>query len=104
MKILKHGDMKPRKFTCTNCYCEFVADQSEYGTYRYSQGTSPIRYLVACPDCNYDLDVAHYDAPLYEDETIDNVIDSMSDEEVHIYCKMLYKKLTELQGEHDFYT
>ena len=68
MKILKHGDMKPRKFRCTNCHCEFVADQSEYGTCRYAYGTSPIRYLVACPDCNYDLDVAHYDAPLYKEE------------------------------------
>ena len=68
MKILKHGDMKPRKFRCTNCHCEFVADQSEYGTCRYAYGSSPIKYLVTCPDCNYDMEVAHYDAPLYYEE------------------------------------
>ena len=103
MKILKHGDLKPRKFTCANCHCEFVADQSEYGTCKYSQGYSPIRFIVTCPDCHYDLDVAHYDAPLHEEETIGNVIDSMSDDEVRIYCKMIHNKLIELCREKDIY-
>ena len=30
MKILKHGDLKPRKFTCHECDCEFVANIKEY--------------------------------------------------------------------------
>lgn len=45
MKILKHGDLKPRHFTCDRCGCEFVADLSEYWA------CSADTILVSCPEC-----------------------------------------------------
>ena len=71
MKILKHGDLQPRKFTCTQCKCVFVADKSEYGIGRDRHPYSFIQYLIACPECHYDLIVPHYDAPLYN-EVVDS--------------------------------
>lgn len=47
MKILKHGNLKPRKFICQDCGCEFVADISEYSLY---PGTA--WYYSDCPDCD----------------------------------------------------
>ena len=46
MKILKHGNLMPRKFICRDCGCEFVANISEYGLYPGSAW----RYS-ACPEC-----------------------------------------------------
>lgn len=46
MKILKHGELKERKFTCKKCGCEFIADMSEY-----CFGITD-DYMVDCPDCN----------------------------------------------------
>lgn len=46
MKILKHGDLKPRKFICKDCGCEFVANISEYSLYH---GTA--WYYSDCPEC-----------------------------------------------------
>ena len=82
MKILKHGEMYPRKFTCTRCHCEFVADQSEYGTHRNEHPYGGTLYYVTCPDCYHDMRVRHYDAPLYEepvDEHVDKGCDSLMD-------------------------
>ena len=105
MKILKHGDLQPRKFTCTRCGCEFVADMTEYYSkeYDYPLGDRGIHYHVTCPDCKREVIKDSKQAPLYKDETIDNVIDRMSDEEVRIYCKMIYKKLTELCNKRNIY-
>jgi hypothetical protein len=49
MQILKHGNLKSRKFTCSNCGCEFVADPTEYGT-------TVVKGIVLwchahCPEC-----------------------------------------------------
>lgn len=30
MKILKYGNLPPRKFVCNKCGCEFVMDMNEY--------------------------------------------------------------------------
>jgi len=49
MKILKHGNMKPRKFTCLNCGCEFVADTTEYNM-TTAQGIV-LWYRTECPEC-----------------------------------------------------
>jgi len=49
MKILKHGSLKPRKFTCFNCGCEFVADTTEYWTARFED--SVMFWKSDCPEC-----------------------------------------------------
>ena len=98
MKILKHGDLQPRKFTCTSCGCEFVADKSEYGYEAYTHN-----YSVYCPDCRSLIWAQSNAAPLHKEETCDDPIDSMSDDEVRIYCKMIHKKLLELCNEKNIY-
>lgn len=49
MKILKHGDLKPRKFICADCGCEFVANISEYGS--YANRVKPLWWYSDCPEC-----------------------------------------------------
>ena len=71
MKILKHGDMQPRKFTCTQCKCIFIADKSEYEKRVNCDSLSIIEYCIDCPDCGYSLLVDFYDAPLYTEEQED---------------------------------
>ena len=52
MKILKHGDLKPRKFICKTCGCEFVAEMGEYEIDRdIFQPNKEVTYDIACPDC-----------------------------------------------------
>ena len=62
MKILKHGDLQPRKFTCPECGCIFVANRTEY------EVRNSITYLTVCPDCNYDLFTTLQYAPLFKEE------------------------------------
>lgn len=54
MRILKHGDLKPRKFVCRFCGCEFVAEIGEYKI------TNPAEnyfwYSVYCPECDSYID------------------------------------------------
>ena len=50
MKILKHGDLKPRKFICKDCGCEFVADAREYGS--YGSNRVIICWYADCPECD----------------------------------------------------
>ena len=57
MKILKHGELKPRHFTCSRCSCEFVADMSEYEI--FCDG-----FLVNCPECHATITE---NAPLYKE-------------------------------------
>jgi hypothetical protein len=45
MQILKHGELKERKFTCKICGCEFIAGISECNIHL------PNGYGVKCPDC-----------------------------------------------------
>ena len=52
VKILKHGNLKSRKFTCNICGCEFVADMYEYDT--VSQFNQVVYYIAQCPDCRCD--------------------------------------------------
>lgn len=49
MKILKHGNLKPRKFTCWNCGCEFVANTTEY-CITMASGI-PLWRSADCPEC-----------------------------------------------------
>lgn len=49
MKILKHGNLKPRKFICKDCGCEFVANISEYGW--YTNSVTALWYYADCPEC-----------------------------------------------------
>ena len=49
MKILKHGNLKPRKFICHHCDCEFVADTTEYCAYECNG--NPMWYFIDCPEC-----------------------------------------------------
>jgi ribosomal protein S27AE len=41
--------MKPRKFTCLNCGCEFVADTTEYWTVECNG--SVLFWKSDCPEC-----------------------------------------------------
>ncbi len=50
MKILKHGNLKPLKFTCWHCGCEFVADMSEYRT-TMANGIN-LWHNAYCPECD----------------------------------------------------
>ena len=68
MKILKHGDLQPRKFTCTKCGCEFVADMTEYGKCSdihpvYGPYTA---YHIYCPECRHEINAEN--APLYKED------------------------------------
>lgn len=50
MKILKHGNLKPMKFVCDQCNCEFVANATEYRQYKYD---GAVLWIYAdCPECN----------------------------------------------------
>ena len=49
MRILKHGNLKPRKFICQSCGCEFIAEAHEYST---TMANGIILWHTAdCPDC-----------------------------------------------------
>lgn len=50
MEILKSGNLKPRKFTCINCGCEFVANIKEY--WRIDT-FGVVDYECSCPECTY---------------------------------------------------
>ena len=45
MKILKHGNLRPRKFTCRYCGCEFVANIKEYTMFDNW-------IYMNCPECD----------------------------------------------------
>ena len=62
MKILKHGNLRPRKFTCWHCDCEFVADVSEYRTTIVNG--SALWHSAFCPEC----DAETTDSEPWEDE------------------------------------
>lgn len=49
MKIIKHGKLKPRKFICWCCECEFVEDVSEYSATIVDR--SVLWYSSLCPEC-----------------------------------------------------
>jgi hypothetical protein len=49
MKILKHGNSKPRKFICWRCDCEFIAEVSEYEAEMVCG--EPLLYIAFCPEC-----------------------------------------------------
>lgn len=52
MKILKHGNLRQRKFTCWHCDCEFIADTTEYRT-TMSNGVE-LWFSSYCPECNVE--------------------------------------------------
>ena len=107
MKILKHGDLKPRKFTCRTCGCEFVANRDEYGSYSiYCPDTLDNIEVcrVYCPDCGMFVE---QDAPLYKepvDERVTKACDALMDvhEKKTACCKSigdLMKYMEELKNE-----
>jgi rubredoxin len=49
MKILKHGNLKERKFVCRVCGCEFVATNGEYDV--TMAGGQILWHSSYCPDC-----------------------------------------------------
>lgn len=57
MKILNHGNLKPRKFTCRYCGCEFVANAKEYNVFESW-------IYMYCPDC----DTKTFDSELWEEQ------------------------------------
>lgn len=50
MKILKHGNLNPRKFVCDQCGCEFVVNLKEYG--RYTANGITLWVYADCPECD----------------------------------------------------
>ena len=76
MKILKHGDLKPRKFICERCKCEFVADKSEYSEDNIY--TTHPTLTTTCPCCNHKIVVMHDRAPVYEEECQDTFYELMN--------------------------
>ena len=50
MIVVKQGKKNPRKFTCVNCDCEFIADNTEY--FRFGS-FGVISYECNCPCCTY---------------------------------------------------
>jgi hypothetical protein len=66
MKILKHGKLKERKFTCKICGCEFIADISEYHIHLQDG------YSVQCPDCKKYTKYDESEAPLCIEATQGN--------------------------------
>lgn len=50
MRIIKHGNMKPRIFTCGTCGCEFVAEVNEYRTVSLYGNT--LYHEAHCPECD----------------------------------------------------
>ena len=92
-KILKHGNVQPRKFICSRCGCVFIADLTEYDvSLAITHGNC--KYSAWCPDCDYYL--FNINAPLYIQEPdntlndkLDHIIDNFLDylnEEVHPNC------------------
>ena len=53
MKILKHGNLKPQKFTCKECGCEFVLNYREY--HKVDQYGKALWIYAVCPDCDADV-------------------------------------------------
>lgn len=55
MKILKHGTPQKVKriFCCSNCGCEFEAEDTEYETITHGHidGSLSNRYFCQCPEC-----------------------------------------------------
>lgn len=49
MRIVKHGNLKPRLFICPECGCEFIAEVDEYNVVRCHSDT--IWYDATCPEC-----------------------------------------------------
>lgn len=90
MKILKHGDMMKRRFTCKFCGCVFVADRSEYST-----AASGNNFFVRCPECGVNFDMH---APLYKEESdpfviIDRTESTEYDDWTHsMYCDWLQRQ------------
>ena len=102
MKILKHGDLQPRKFACTKCHCEFVADMTEYYAreYDYPLGDRGINYHATCPDCKREVIKDSKQAPLYKDtdDKFQNIIERLENCLYYNVADYDYNAYTELCG------
>ena len=106
MKILKHGDLKPRKFVCSKCDCVFVADLTEYSVLLASTD-GHCKYYAYCPDCDYYM--FNINAPLYTEDTnsilndkLTNIIDKLDRyiySNISIYDQDIYINLRNIIGE-----
>lgn len=63
MKILKNGDLQPRKFKCPKCGCEFIANMMEY-TLTHVE----VNYCICCPECMHYIIASADEAPLYNED------------------------------------
>lgn len=96
MKILKHGDLKLRKFTCDDCGCEFVADKTEYEIYEFQAPKNLITtYMVICPDCSLPISVHGDEAPLYEGSYYAGLTPSTYVENVKRYLEFIEEQKDE---------
>lgn len=101
MKILKHGDLKPRKFICTSCDCEFVADKMEYHLTGHIEET----YTICCPECEYYIIAPAKSAPIYNKDInnkLTKIIDRLDKyvhENISIYDHDIYVNLCSIIDE-----
>lgn len=66
MKIIEHGNLMPRLFTCKCCGCKFVADMKEYQI-----AINESAFFVSCPECsNKHMKIEEQYAPLYDQKEI----------------------------------
>lgn len=101
MKILKHGDLKPRKFTCPKCGCELVANMMEYTRIHVEDG-----YCICCPECMHYIIASTDEALLYKEDpnkTLDakltKIIDKLDNyvrENISIYDHDIYVNLRDM--------
>lgn len=101
MKILKHGDLKPRKFKCSNCGCEFVADKMEYTLTHVEE-----LYCICCPECMHYIIASADEAPIYNVELINDKLTKIIDkldkyvhENISIYDHDIYTNLCDIIDE-----
>ena len=57
MRIIKHGTLPERNFTCETCGCEFVANCKEYDRDDFPNyhALYKTRFRVICPDCGSEI-------------------------------------------------
>ena len=102
MKILKHGDLQPRKFKCSNCGCEFVADKREYDVQVYCTYEGNLEsYYVDCPDCMYRVFARLGDAPIYN-ENINNTLNNKLTKIIDKLDRYVHENISIY--DHDIYT
>lgn len=55
IKVIKQGDMPPKKFTCPACGCEFEAGREDYSVDEIGLGY--YKYSCQCPCCKSEVTI-----------------------------------------------